>query len=266
MLEKKSKIFCDSHFHVVNIPNFLSELQSFDSEYYGCSTALFIDQWEKQLNISLPSNIHLYSAFGLHPQSAGLINIDDNLSFLETLLSKEKELNIKNKVWAIGEAGFDFFTEEFKNHKDEQEKMFHGQMELALKYNKPLIIHCRKANEKLFENAKKLKKIPAVLFHSFMGSVTEAESLLKRGINGYFSFGKQMINNNKHVIECVKKLPLEKLLAETDAPYQTLKNQPYTKINDIKTIYEAICILQKQDETVIENKLLENFKALLNIS
>lgn len=264
MLEKSSNFFCDSHIHVLKVPEYLSEVQAFDFQYYACSTALFIDEWNKQIKMQLPSNIHLFSAFGLHPQSAGFINIDESIAFLEKLLRSQKESDTRTKLWAIGEMGFDYFTQEFKNHKEEQEIMFQKQLDLALSYNKPVIIHCRKANEKLFEYAKELKKLPGVLFHSFMGPLLEAESLLKRGINGYFSFGKQMMNNNKQVIECVKKLPLEHLLAETDAPYQTLKGENFTKMADIQRVYKAMAELRSQNEELIENSLLNNFSGLLN--
>ncbi|MBO6101416.1 MAG: TatD family hydrolase, partial [Spirochaetaceae bacterium] len=89
------------------------------------------------------------------------------------------------------------------------EEMFKIKLELALKYDLPLVIHCRKANEKLFEYSKQLKKIRAVLFHSFMGTPIEANSLLNRGINGFFSFGKQVMNNNKKLIACVRYLPAD---------------------------------------------------------
>ena len=96
--------------------------------------------------------------------------------------------------------------------------------------------------------SKELKKLPAVLFHSFMGSLIEAESLLKRGINGYFSFGKQIFNNNKKVIQLVSELPLEKLLLETDAPFQTLKGEKFTDTKEIEKIYTKVFELRKESE------------------
>ena len=61
-------------------------------------------------------------------------------------------------------------------------------MEIAIKNNLPVVIHCRKANHKLFKYKKQLSKLPEVLFHSFMGPSAEALSLLNSDINGYFSF------------------------------------------------------------------------------
>ena len=188
-----------------------------------------------------------YLSFGLHPQSALFSNTESILQsadFLEGLLKE-------GKVNAIGEAGFDYFTPQFKESAALQEKMWQIQLELALAFQKPLVVHCRKANHKLFEYSRLLKKCPAVLFHSFMGPYSEAKSLLNHEINGYFSFGKQMKNNNKKVIECVKNLPLENLLLETDAPFQTLKGEENTLPLEINSVYREAFRLRGQNE--VEN-------------
>ena len=172
-------------------------------------------------------------AYGMHPQNAANENIKEASDFLEDLLSK-------NLISFIGEAGFDYFTEEFRNAADLQEEVFNIQLELALEYKMPLVIHCRKANHKLFEYSKQLKKLPEVLFHSFMGPPVEAKSLLNHGINGYFSFGKQLLNGNKKAIACVRELPADRILAETDAPFQFLKGEKYTTPTDIIKIVNLL--------------------------
>lgn len=238
MLEKnEKKLYFDAHFHYFECKN--DKNLPFPKNYTGISCSHSINEYnffEKNIEECKSDyqteNIKIYSSYGLHPQSAEFIDIEKNLEFLEKLLQQ-------NKLSAIGETGFDFFAQNFKNHKEKQEIMFNGQLDLAIKYNKPIVIHCRKANEKLFEYSKQLKKLPSVLFHSFMGMPNEAFSLLNRGINGFFSFGKQMSNGNKKVIACVKELPVDVLLLETDAPFQTLKNEEFTSPQDIEKIYDA---------------------------
>ena len=83
-----------------------------------------------------------------------------------------------------------------------------------------------------------LKKIPAAVFHSFAFGPREALSVLSHGINAYFSFGKALQNGNKKSMACVAELPLERLLFETDAPYQTLKGESFTPLGDIKLVYQ----------------------------
>lgn len=234
MLEK-NKIF-DAHFHFSDCLRYVKEENLFVS---GCTSCHSIEDYfsasEYKKNSKDPEK--LFISFGIHPQNPD----KDLLSFLEELLEEDK-------INAVGECGFDYFTPELKSLAEAQKTVFEAQLELALKYNKPLVLHCRKANDILFSYSKELKKLPAVLFHSFMGSLTEAESFLKRGIEGYFSFGKQIFNNNKKVIQLVSELPLCNLLLETDAPYQTLKNEKFTNTCEIENIYREAFDLRKEGE------------------
>lgn len=250
MLEKSLKnfTFCDAHFHLLDFP-------SVPEKWMGCTCAHSIKEWETQKEFFKDKTCGVLS-FGLHPQSAEYIDIKENADYLEHLL-KDPASDIK----AIGEAGFDYFTKEFKAQAVKQEEMFNIQLELALFYNKPLVVHCRKANHKLFEYSGKLKKLPSVLFHSFMGTLIEANSLISRNINCFFSFGKQMMNNNKKVIDCVKNLPEQNLLLETDAPFQTLRDERYTKLEDIKRIYESARNIRQTDENFYSAMEL-NFKRM----
>ena len=175
----------------------------------------------------------------MHPQNAANENIKEASDFLENLLSN-------NLISFIGEAGFDFFTDEFCEAKKIQEEIWNIQLDLALKYNLPLVVHCRKANHKLFEYWRQLAKLPEVLFHSFMGPSAEALSLCNRGINAYFSFGKQLLNNNKKAIACVRELPLNRILPETDAPFQYLKGEKYTAPAEIQKVMDAIKEIRRQ--------------------
>jgi TatD DNase family protein len=106
----------------------------------------------------------------------------------------------------------------------------------------------------IFESIEKLKKIKAVIFHSFSGSVTEANSLRKKGVNAFFSFGKPILNGNKNAMDCVKNLPLEWLLLETDSPYQTLKGEVFTPPTDILKVYEQFVKLRKDENEIISNQ------------
>ncbi len=238
MLEKNAKkdknFLFDAHFHYavcmkkgISMPDFGKGIK-----WGGISCAHSKDEFELQKQA--PKNI--VQSYGLHPQNAVNENIKGSADFLEKLL-------YENQIAFIGEAGFDYFTQEFRDASNIQEEIFNIQLDLASHYNVSLVIHCRKANQKLFEYSRQLAKLPEVLFHSFMGPPVEAQSLLERGINGYFSFGKQLLNGNKKAIACVRELPEERILAETDAPFQYLKDEQFTAPEDIKRIYEEINIL-----------------------
>ena len=202
---------------------------------------------------SLPT---AHASYGIHPQVVTPSYLKNDfpmeLSYLESLLSEKK-------IIAIGECGFDFFTPEFKATATEQEIVFTEQLRLAQKYNLPLLLHLRKSIEKIFSYSGELKKLPSVIFHSFPGTFREAESLKKHGINAYFSFGKPILNGKKSAIECVEKLPLQNLLFETDAPYQTLKGEKETLPGDIKKVYQRACELRKISLEEMTESILENF-------
>ena len=232
--------YCDAHFHLVqsSVHESLADFATaFDSDCYrGCTCAHSKDEFllqEKQVK-EFGEKLKLKVAFGLHPQNPDL----ELAPFLEQLL-REKRID------AIGETGFDFFTEEFRKMENQQEECWNAQIELAQKFSLPLVIHGRKCTDKFFRDIKKLKKISAVVFHSWAGTYREALSLDLRGVNCFFSFGKPLLNGKKSALECVQKLPLNKILLETDAPYQTLKGEEKTFPSQIIDVYDFVARLRK---------------------
>ncbi|MBR6582397.1 MAG: TatD family hydrolase [Treponema sp.] len=295
MLEKNEKklknIYFDAHFHW-NFANFSKDFcknltQNDDFSIYGCSCAHSVEEWNFQIaeNLKLQEkSMHKnFCSFGIHPQQVTNESFSAQIDFLQNLISN-------NKIDAIGEIGFDlgfitnpkngrvkglnevsldrtyFFSDNFKQFAFQQDELFNIQLEMAIKNQLPIVVHCRKANEKLFEYKKQLKKVPAVLFHSFMGTPIEAKSLIKNDINCFFSFGKQIFNNNKKVIQCVKELPIENLLLETDAPYQFLKNETQTFRDEIINVYKGAFALRAENQNTKEDfdefceRILQNAK------
>ncbi|MCK9170055.1 MAG: TatD family hydrolase, partial [Treponema sp.] len=197
--------------------------------------------------------------FGMHPQMPVLENAD----FMELLL-KEK------RIQAIGEAGFDFFTKELRSDSSRQEEAWNIELELAAFYKVPVIVHCRKALDRMFRDSEKLGKITAVVFHSFSGNPSDAHSLLRHRVNSYFSFGKPLICGDKSAIACVKELSGDRLLMETDAPYQTLKNENATNPAEITRVYETAFHLRTERSQNLHSEdfsaqIFSNFKAAYGI-
>ena len=249
--------FCDSHLHLSKCNAFFSFSQ--EKNYMAVSSCHsredfeFLGRYgESVLQPSSPSGFPVLSlpsatagaapsiptalaSFGIHPQAVNPSYMEkdfsSDLAYLESLCAAKK-------IVAIGECGFDFFTPEYKATAKEQQSVFEAQLALAQKYGLPLVLHLRKSIEKIFTYSRELKKVPAVIFHSFPGTLREAESLKKHGLNAFFSFGKPLLNGKKSAIDCVKNLPVENLLFETDAPYQTLKGETETFPEEIKRVYE----------------------------
>ena len=228
-------IYCDAHFHLVqsssfeSISSFAEAFSPLAMGFRGCTCSHSEEEFLRQeaLCLEFGGALGLKSAFGLHPQ-----NPDLSLApFLEQLLRQKR-------IDAVGETGFDFFTPEFRADRLRQDEAWHLSLKLSSCYGLPVVLHDRKALDLIFRDVALLKKIPAVLFHSFAFGPREALSVLSHGINAYFSFGKALLNGNKKSMACVAELPLERLLFETDAPYQTLKGEGFTPLGDIKLVYQ----------------------------
>ena len=203
------KKFIDTHCHIFkeyydDIPFLIDKI----SEKVGCiiNNATNRDNINELLEISQNYN-SMYIALGIHPEEA------DNYTYDDLLLI---EKNIKNKkVVAIGEIGLDYHYDNYD--KDKQIKLFELQLELAQKYNLPVIIHSRDAT---LDTINTLKKYHCKgVIHCFSGSYETALEYIKLGfflgINGVVTF------KNAKLIEVIKKIGLEHIVLETDSPYLT---------------------------------------------
>ena len=187
----------------------------------------------------------LVLCFAVHPQYPAAVPGDEPsirgelLPLLETLASG-KRLN------AIGEAGFDLYNDDFKNTEEIQDEIFNHHLEIALNYDLPMVIHCRRAMHKIFFHEKKLRRVPALVFHSWSGTMGEGEALLRRGINAYFSFGAAVYNNHRQAQKCCALLPAERILLETDAPFVPPRGKEFSSWADLGLICETAANLRKE--------------------
>lgn len=268
--------FCDSHLHLSKCNAFFSFSQ--EKKYMAVSSCHSREDFEflgaslAPLGAGVPpfADAHsfttlrnsgapypcAFASFGIHPQAVNPSYMEkdfsSDLAYLESLLETKK-------IVAIGECGFDFFTPDFKSTTREQEIAFESQLDLAQKYKLPLVLHLRKSIEKIFTYSRELKKVPAVIFHSFPGTLREAESLKNHGLNAFFSFGKPLLNGKKSAIDCVKNLPLKNILLETDAPYQTLKDEEFTSPQEIERVYRAASEIRGISMEELAAVIEENF-------
>lgn len=156
----------------------------------------------------------VYCAVGIHPYE---ITRNPNVQELEKIINYQ--LSIHNSVVAIGECGLDYHVyADFPavGKKTEQKQLFEEQLYLALKYNLPVIIHCREAFSDVFDVLDSLPTMPKGVFHCFSGGLADVRDIEKRGfflgLDGNATYSKQL----KLVIPSI---PLSMILLETDAPY-----------------------------------------------
>lgn len=242
--------YCDVHIHLFDLFKYEKKLPQntfFLTSAYNKTEFLF----QEELSRTIDEQNQVFLSFGIHPQLPDFKEID----FL-------KELLVKKRISAIGEIGFDLYEEKFSSQLDKQIKVWEKQLELAVEFKIPIIIHSRKALPVLFKYSSVLAKVPYVIFHSWSGSPTEAFSFLSRGIKAYFSIGKSLLQGNKRAISSVNEIPITFLLTETDAPYQTLKNQKYGSTFDIIEIVKKISEIKKITEEEVKKKVFESFSKI----
>jgi TatD DNase family protein len=173
------------------------------------------------------------------------------------------------RLGAIGETGFDLFNAAFRETEKIQDELFQAHLETALSLDLPLVLHVRRAMHKIFAYAKELKRCQALIFHSWSGTAGEAESFLKRGMNVFFSFGTTLLLNHREAMRCCASCPPDRLLLETDAPWQPLRGKAYSSWADLPAVIEAAAALRRQTagpggtveelETLTENNFRRAF-------
>lgn len=177
--------------------------------------------------------------FGAHPQLPA-----SDLGAARRAVALLGELAAAGRIGAVGEAGFDLFDEGYRATEAAQTELFEAQLEIARNAKLPLVLHLRRAMHKAFAYSRELARLPAVVLHSYPGTLREAEDLLKRGVNAYFSFGTTVALNHKRAMEACSLLPLERLLVETDAPYQPLRGREYSSWGELRTVIETVAALR----------------------
>lgn len=198
----------------------------------------------------------VYAAIGWHPE-----DILDKLT--DETFGEMCALANHPKCVAIGEIGLDYYWD--ATHKEEQKSLFRRQIELALKLDKPIIVHDREAHGDSMDIIREYPKVRGV-FHCYSGSAEMAQELLKRG--WYLGFdGPITYKNARKSIEVLEICPLERMVIETDSPYLT--PVPFRgKRNDsskLGYVIEKIAEVRGMSEEEIERITYENGRRLFGI-
>lgn len=151
-----------------------------------------------------------FAMMGLHPCSVKE-NYKEELSIIEDWISRRK-------FAAIGEIGLDFYWD--KTFSDQQYEAFTHQINLALQYDLPIVIHTRNAMQETINVVKEFApKGLKGIFHCFSGSYESAKEIIKAGF--YLGIGGVVTYKNAGLAEVLEKIELDHLVLETDSPYLT---------------------------------------------
>ena len=149
-----------------------------------------------------------FAMMGLHPCSVNN-SVEDELKLVREWLNKRA-------FAGIGEIGLDLYWD--KTYFKEQQQAFASQIEWALEFDYPIIIHVRNAFKETIELLKTFKTLPRGIFHCFSGTLEEANEVLalghfKLGLGGVLTF------KNSGLDKVAQAIDIKHFVLETDAPY-----------------------------------------------
>lgn len=197
---------------------------------------------------------YCFPMIGLHPTSV-------NSDFREELKVMKELLDQSHPFVAIGEVGMDLYWD--RTFINEQFEAFETQIQWSAEYLLPLVIHSRDSFEEVYQVIKRNEhKNLKGIFHSFTGTLEEAELLLQfdgfyLGINGVVTFKKSTLP------EVLKNVPLERIVLETDSPYLTPvpnrgKRNESANVKD--TLLKLAAIYQCSPENIAETTTMNALK------
>jgi TatD DNase family protein len=208
---------------------------------------------------------YCYPLMGFHPTSVDAGYRPRLQAVRQALEENMQHAEPALKYTGIGEVGMDLYWD--KTYLAEQQRVLDEQIQWALEYDLPLIIHCREAYPQLFEVMDAYKRTPLRgIFHSFTGTADEATQVMdygrfKIGVNGVFTFKKSPLPEIFR-----QQVPLDRLVLETDSPY--LAPVPYrgrrnessyvaSVLAKVSEVYERTC---DEIDAITTQNALEVFK------
>ncbi len=257
-------MFIDSHCHL-NFPQYDADRpmvignakKARVKKFINPGVDLFFSRQAVLLARKYPGVV--YAGIGFHPYEAQH-NVD--VSDLEKIFHEAtmQRCNDASPIVAIGECGLDYHQykgEKAEGKKGNQKRIFEEQLLLALKYNLPVIFHCRDGYDDFFDVIDALPTLPMGVIHCFSGGLQELRQARERkffiGIDGNVTYSKQL-----QMI--VPNIPLSMIVLETDAPYLTpiphrgTRNEPkYIPLIAKEIAILLDCSFQKVEETTTKN-------------
>ncbi len=194
------------------------------------------------------SNDNIKVCLGIYPDHVEEMDDEDikkELKFIE---------KNKGKIFGIGEVGMDFVKGESKK----QEKYFREFIKLAIRLNKPIFIHSRKAEEECIKILEEFN-FKKVVMHYFSGNM----KLVKRIIdNGWMLSIPTCVKHSEHFQKVIEITPIEQLLCESDSPYSHPDRKfPNTPDNVVES-YKMIAKIKKLGLKDVEKQIEKNFNKL----
>lgn len=179
---------------------------------------------------------------GIHPHRAA--KVPDGWDEELLRLAQRKD------VAAVGETGLDYHYQ----HADpqSQSRVFRRQLEIASEVDKPVVIHCREAHGDVLAVLADFPQLTRVVFHCFTGSENEADDIIARGY--WISLAGVVTFKKSEALRAVaRKLPADRLMIETDAPYLSPEPVRARRPNEpAHLVHTAQCLAEQRGATLAD--------------
>ncbi len=278
LIDKKTSFppFIDTHCHLEYVfdryrhqSSFqaFTEANKYQRNFEGCIST-FCDPaafssfgaWQDLLKES-----NVWGAFGIHPHNAKYY-----FSGGPSLEDKILKCIEHPKCVAYGEIGLDFADHSPSDQQTQREVLIH-QLQLAVPFSKPLLFHCRNADDELLHIVS--DHVPPdwkIHLHCYTGSESTAVSFMEQYPNVYFGVcGNVTYRKNDALRQMVTNLPTERLVIETDAPYNTPANLPrscrFSHPAHAFYVAKEIATLKRTDLSEVLSVVRKNTKNLYGI-
>jgi len=152
----------------------------------------------------------LVYTLGIHPLFTNQARAEDLATLEEHIIQALSD----PRFVGIGEIGLDYFVEGLDPHQ--QEHFFHAQLDLAQKYQLPVILHVRRSQDAILK-ALRRRKIPGGIAHAFNGSFQQAEQFIELGFKLGFG-GAATYQRALQIRRLLAELPIDSIVTETDSP------------------------------------------------
>ena len=205
----------DTHTHL-DFPDFDADRQALMAESRALGVrqmvvlGVYQGNWQRVWDL-VQSDPDLHAAFGLHP-----VYLEDHRpEHLTELGDWLTRLAGHRQLCAVGEIGLDYFIETLD--RERQQALFDAQLQLAVDFHLPALIHVRRSHAAVIATLKRFKLKRAGIIHAFAGSQEEAREYItlgfKLGLGGAATWPQAL-----RMHRVLARLPLESVVLETDSP------------------------------------------------
>lgn len=212
---------------------------------------------------------NVFAAIGIYPVDAGvaaitganwahewgpppMFDVDAEIAWIDANL---------HQAVAIGECGLDRYWVDDDAVRAEQERVLRALCELSLKHDKALILHTRGAEERTFEIMREMG-VERADFHCFGGKSKLGVQIAEAG---YYLSIPPVVERAQSFQSLAKKLPLERILTETDAPYMGPDRGERNEPANVRRGVAAIALARGEDEAMVRDAIRENCRRLFGV-